>query len=314
MVLTFSVITPSYQQGQFIERTIKSVIAQDIASIDYVVCDGGSKDNTLKILEKYSDSLRWISEPDEGQSHAVNKGLAMTRGDIIAWINSDDIYYPQAFQQVLSFFESNPSTLGVYGEADWIDPFDSVIAPYPTQPWSYQTLTKECYLCQPSVFFRRSLVERLGALNAELQYCMDYELWLRYGQTNPFAYLPVKLAGSRIYPTNKTFGGRLAAHREANEMLYEKFGYSTRHWIFNYSRLQLENDSKLVYSDLLFTVKLLTYSLKNCWQFNRQAVVVVFLKVILYQLGSYRIFSRSHPQFDVETTVQKSHVKHEDLS
>ncbi len=238
MALTVSAITPSYEQGQFIERTIKSVVAQDVASFNYVVCDGGSTDETLAILEKYGGSLRWISEPDQGQADAVNKGMAMTSGDIIAWINSDDIYYPQAFKQVLAFFEEHPDIAGVYGQADWIDEFDNVIAPYPTKPWSYRQLTKECYLCQPAVFFRRTLIEELGDLNAQLQYCMDYELWLRYGQKYPFAYLPVKLAGSRLYASNKTFGGRLAAHREANDMLKEKLGYSTQKWIFGYSKLQ----------------------------------------------------------------------------
>ena len=305
--MMISAITPSFQQGRFIERTIQSVLRQKAGVFEYFDIDGVSTDKTLSILAKYEDSLSWVSEPDDGQAHAVNKGLAKSNGEIIAWINSDDIYYPEAFEQVILFFETNPDISIVYGQADWIDEADNIIASYPTRPWNYARLTKECYLCQPSVFFRRSLVEHFGDLNTGLQYCMDYELWLRYGQMNQFAYLPVKLAGSRIYPTNKTFGSRLAAHREANEMLYEKFGYSTRHWIFNYSKLQLENDSKLGYSDLLFTVKLLTYSLKNCWQFNRQAVVVVFLKVVLYQFESHWAWSRSQSQFDVENAIQKQH-------
>ncbi|MEM8567467.1 MAG: glycosyltransferase family 2 protein, partial [Bacteroidota bacterium] len=282
MALSISVITPSFQQGYFIERTIQSTIEQSIDSLEHIVCDGGSTDDTLSTLKRYSSALRWISEPDRGQAHAVNKGLAMTRGDIIAWINSDDIYYPRTFERILDFFESNPNVLAVYGQADWIDEADDIIAPYPTRSWDYRQLTQECYLCQPAVFFRRALVERFGDLNIGLRYCMDYELWLRYGQHTEFAYLPIKLAGSRIYSTNKTFGNRLAAHREANEMLYEKIGYSTRHWIFEYSKLEIESDGSLEKLSLIWMVKFLITAIKKCWKFNRRAVPIVALKVLTY--------------------------------
>lgn len=302
MVLAFSVITPSYQQGSFIERTIQSVLSQNVPSIDYVVCDGGSHDDTLSVLEKYSNSLRWFSEPDEGQAHAVNKGLAMTQGNIIAWINSDDIYYPQAFASVLDFFDANPSALAVYGQADWIDESDNIIAPYPTQAWNYRQLTKECYLCQPAVFFRRSLVERFGNLNIDLRYCMDYELWLRYGQHTEFAYLPIKLAGSRVYSSNKTFGNRLAAHREANEMLHQKLGYSTRHWIFEYSKLQLESGNPMTGSSLMWIIKFLMIAMKNCWTFNQRAALVVTLKVLAYSL-MLTTGRMGNQAFDIENAV-----------
>lgn len=302
MALTFSTVTPSYQQGQFIERTIRSVVTQEVAN-DYVVCDGGSTDETLAVLEKYSDSLRWISEPDQGQADAVNKGLAMTSGDIIAWINSDDIYYPQAFRQVLAFFEEYPDVVGVYGQADWIDKFDNVIAPYPTKPWCYRQLTKECYLCQPAVFLRRTLVEDLGGLNTQLQYCMDYELWLRYGQRYSFAYLPVKLAGSRLYASNKTFGGQIAAHHEANDMLKEKLGYSTQNWIFGYSKLQAKATVESKMPGLAFFTKFLLVAIANCWHLNKKAMPIVLLKVIVYQLFANSELLKSRQAFDIENIV-----------
>ena len=293
MPASFSVITPSYQQGCFIEKTIQSVISQSDVSVDYVVCDGGSQDETISILKRYRPHLRWLSESDRGQADAVNKGLSMTKGDIIAWINSDDIYYPNAFKVVSAFFEDNPNVLAVYGQADWIDECDRVIATYPTKPWYYQQLKKECYLCQPAVFFRRRLVDQLGNLDDKLEYCMDYELWLRYGRQNLFAYLPVKLAGSRIYASNKTIGGRLAAHREANYMLKNKLGYSTQKWIFGYSKLQVE-DNTGISADvsagsmrlwLIFSTRFLGAAIANCWQLNRQAMPVVLLKVFIYQLA-----------------------------
>lgn len=303
MTIGVSVITPSFQQGRFIERTIRSVVDQSAQRMEYVICDAGSKDETLEILKQYSNCLRWVSEPDQGQADAVNKGLAMTSGDIIAWINSDDIYYPQAFKQVLDFFEANPDIAGVYGQADWIDEFDNVIESYPTKSWSYRQLTKECYLCQPAVFFRRTLIEELGDLNTQLQYCMDYELWLRYGQRYPFAYLPVKLAGSRLYPNNKTLGGRLAAHREANNMLKEKLGHSTQKWIFGYSKLQAKANAEPKMLGIAFFTQFFLVVIANCWQFNKKAMPFVLLKVIIYQLLANSELSKSRQTFDIEKII-----------
>lgn len=316
--MTISVITPSFQQGQFIEKTIQSVFNQQISNanfgIEYFVIDGGSTDQTLAILQKYQHRLSWISEPDEGQSHAVNKGLAMSTGEIIAWINSDDIYYPRTFERVLSFFEANPEVVVVYGQADWIDETDAVIDSYPTQPWNYRQLTKECYLCQPAVFFRRSVMERFGSLESRLQYCMDYELWLRYGKAVPFAYLPTKLAGSRVYASNKTFGHRLAAHQEANCMLKARLGYSTRHWIFEYSKLQLSSDDLIEERSFVFLGKLMILSAINCWKFNRNAVVIVVFKVVVDQMLVGALRPRPQAKPAIENIVLSKTPADEDLS
>lgn len=266
---TFSVITPSYNQGQFIERTIQSVLAQgtltqdvvavarspqeDIAAqstgvtavaseviLDYIVCDGGSTDNTVDILKQYQTQLRWVSEPDGGQADAVNKGIAATRGEIIAWINSDDIYYAGALRKVGKIFESHPDVQVVYGNANNIDLVDNVIEPYPSEPWNYTRLKETCFISQPATFFRRRLVEKWGDLNSCLQFCMDYELWLRYGAHTRFYYLPEILAGSRIYQNTKTLGQRTAVHYEINEMLKEKFAISPEKWVLSYASIVAE--------------------------------------------------------------------------
>lgn len=235
----FSVITPSYQQGRFIEGTIKSVLAQDV-SFEFIVVDGGSKDETLDILKKYEKQLLWISEPDGGQADAINKGIDKSNSEIIAWINSDDIYYPGILKKVQAIFENHSEVQVVYGNADWIGENDEVLKSFPTEPWSYARLKESCYLCQPAVFFKRSLVEKYGNLDNTLQYCMDYELWLRYGQHTDFYFLPEKLAGSRMYASNKTMGKMLDAHAEINRMLEAKLGIIPANWLLGYALVKVE--------------------------------------------------------------------------
>jgi glycosyltransferase involved in cell wall biosynthesis len=237
---TLSVITPSLNQGRFIERSIQSVLLQGIPDLEYVICDGGSVDETVRVLKDYGNRLQWISEPDRGQAHSVNKGISQTKGEIICWINSDDVYYPGALQAVQKVFRDNPTTLAVYGQADHIDARDNVVQPYPTEPWNYHRLMDVCFLCQPAVFFRRVLIQKLGALDETLQYCMDYELWLRYGKYNYFQYLQDRLAGSRMYSGNKTSSQPFAAHREISGMLLQKLGFVPLRWVFAYTRLSLE--------------------------------------------------------------------------
>jgi glycosyltransferase involved in cell wall biosynthesis len=250
MSLTFSVITPSYNQGQFIERTIQSVLSQDDVELEYLVCDGGSSDQTIDVLRQYQHRLRWVSEPDGGQTDAVNKGIQQTTGDIIAWINSDDIYYPSALNRVQHIFETHPEVQVVYGNAYHIDENDGVIEPYPTAPWNYQILKEVCFLCQPATFFRRSLVEEQGLLDASLKFCMDYELWLRYGRITNFFYLPEVLAGSRLYQDTKTLGQRVAVHYEINEMMVKKFTFSPEKWVLAYASVLVDDQDKARGRDL----------------------------------------------------------------
>ena len=241
MLPAISVITPSYNQGRFIEETIQSVLSQDVTALEYRVVDGGSTDETVEILKRYEGSLRWVSEKDNGQADAINKGINATRGEIIGYLNSDDIYYPGALAAVLTFFEKYPETQVLYGDADHIDLGGAVIEPYYTEAWDYERLKEVCFLCQPSVFFRRQLIERVGLFDSTLRYCMDYEYWLRLGAITPFVKLDRKLAGSRMHGENKTLGSRVPVHREINGMLQEKLGFVPDRWVYNYAHAVVDS-------------------------------------------------------------------------
>ena len=234
--MKISVITPSFNQGKFIERTIRSVVSQDYSNLEYIVMDGGSTDQTVEIINKYAQNIsHWISEKDEGQTFAVNRGFRASTGKILGWLNSDDIYYPGTLQKVADYFAIHPGCNVIYGLADYIDEEDRHIRDYPTLKWNYKKLKNRCYICQPSVFFRRSVFERYGPLDESLDFCMDYDYWLRCGATQSFSYMQEKLAASRLYAENKTLSSRPAILTETIDLLFRKFGNVPRRWIGEYS-------------------------------------------------------------------------------
>lgn len=267
---TISVITPSFNQGAFLARTLASVASQNYPPLEHLVFDGGSADNTLAVLRQAGPGVRWVSRPDGGQADAVNQGLQVARGDVIAWINSDDVYYPEAFAQVAARFAADPSLDVVYGDADHIDLHDQPFEPYPTAVWDPRLLPHVCFICQPALFFRKRVLKRVGLLNPKLRYCMDYEFWLRLASAGcRFAYLPAKLAGSRLYPSNKTLADRPAVHHEIAEMLLDQNGTVPLRWVVAYANQSAASQWSLERQPWRYRRHALQVLIRQQWHWNR---------------------------------------------
>lgn len=205
-----SIVTPSFNQREFIEQTIDSVLGQDYPGLEYVVVDGGSTDGTVELLESRAGRLRFVSEPDRGQSHALNKGMAMTSGEVLAFINSDDYYEPEALRFVGEFFHRNPDAAWVTGRCRIVDLTGAEIRRPITaykNAWlrvgGYRALQVLNYVSQPATFWRRAVLETIGEFDESLSYAMDYDYWLRAGRRFRLHRIHRYLAAFRVHPTSK---------------------------------------------------------------------------------------------------------------
>jgi len=264
-----SIITPSYNQGKYIERTIQSVLSQEVQGLEYAVIDGGSEDETISILKRYEDWLFWISERDRGPSDAINKGFLRSSGPVLGWLNSDDIYYPGALKAVLEFFEEKPDVDVLYGDTYHIDENDEVIEKYPTEDWNWTRLHETCFISQPAAFFRRRVFDEYGPLETGVR-CMDYEYWLRLGKNSVrFAHLPKILAATRLHKEAFTVAGRVAGHKEINGFTRKHLSRTPDKWLFNYAHAIAEAKGYDRSRPFSFISTLVVYSLYAAFRWNK---------------------------------------------
>lgn len=216
-----SIITPSYNQGKYIRETIESVLNQDYENIEYIVIDGKSTDETLDILSEYEGRITIVSENDKGQSDAINKGFKIAQGSIVGWLNSDDVYEPGCISRVVEYFNNNHRLSLLYGEGYIIDESSNKVKVFePTQEFDYWKLVNFWdYIMQPATFFSMDSLRKVGFLDESLEYCMDWDLWIRLAAVGEVAFCKCMLACSREYSDTKTSMGGVARLQEIKSLL-----------------------------------------------------------------------------------------------
>jgi len=201
-----SIVTPSFNQARFLEEAILSVLEQSYPRIEYIIVDGGSTDGSVEIIRKYAHRLAWwVSEPDHGQTDAINKGFARARGEIFAWLNSDDTYLPHAVTEAVDYLQSHPEAGMVYGDANLIDTEGQVIGRFPARQTDYRRLRRGyVHIPQQAAFFRADLWRQVGPLDPTFYFAMDYDLWVRLAKIAPLHYYPRLWANFRLHEGGKS--------------------------------------------------------------------------------------------------------------
>jgi len=224
-----SIVTPSYNQGEFIEDTLRSVSEQNIVDVEHIVIDGDSDDNTVEVLKQYETeyNLRWISEPDEGQSEAINKGISMAEGHFIGWINADDYYYSNAFKIFSEGLDRCPDADIVYGDFMFVDMQKQEIEPkYHTRPSRFIHKYWQNYTANHCTFIRQSVLEKVGGVNEELEYVMDAELfWRILNEDFCHVHQPNIIAARRLHEDAKTVGETTARNKAEKEYLEQIYAF-----------------------------------------------------------------------------------------
>ena len=204
------IVTPSYNQGAFIRSTIDSVLGQAYPNLEYWVIDGGSTDDTVDILKSYGNRINWISEKDDGQTQAINKGLANLRADVVAFLNSDDLYLPGTLATVGRYFRDRADAFWLTGDHFIIDAsgkkMQSYVAAYKRilrRNPTFHRLAVANYIVQPSTFWRKSLLQEVGLFDEGLRYCFDYDFWMRAIRLHPLHVIGESLSLFRIHKGSK---------------------------------------------------------------------------------------------------------------
>jgi glycosyltransferase involved in cell wall biosynthesis len=216
-----TIVTPSFNQGEFIADAIDSVLAQDYPAIEYLVVDGGSTDSTIAVLRGYGERVRWTSGPDSGQSDAIHRGFVAGSGEYVAWLNSDDRYVPGAISAAVADLAIDPTAGLLYGRGEFIDRGGDVIGPCAhVETWNLPRLIGSVnFVLQPATVFRRDAYMAIGGIDTALHYVMDYDLWIRLGSRFPVRFLPRVLAQARVYGETKTETGGLPRMEEMERMI-----------------------------------------------------------------------------------------------
>ncbi len=236
-----SVVMPSYQQARFICESIDSVLSQSYPNVELIVADGGSRDDTVAILQRRAEQdprLRWFSRPDRGPAHAINDALQLVRGTIIGWLNSDDLYTAGAILRAVDALAADPALLMVYGHGQHVDAASAVLDDYPTLPPStpIARFKEGCYICQPTMFMQRTAQVLLGKLDEEFKASFDFDYWLRaftFFQSR-IGFVDAVQAYSRLHEDCITLRLRQTVALEGMRLLAHHLGSAPKEWLLTY--------------------------------------------------------------------------------
>lgn len=220
-----SIITPSWNSEEYIEQTIQSVLAQTYPNIEYIIVDGKSTDRTLEVIKRYEHKItHWVSEPDEGMYQAINKGFGIARGDIFAYLNSDDLYFPETIEKVVELFLKNPTTDLIFGSLDFIDVFGIKMYTqrYPNFNWKRFACSKYAMLGQPASFWKRSLFLDAGGFDESLKMAADFDFYIKAGKVGAFFHTNKTLACFRVHPASLT-SRYLAKSNKEISIIHERY-------------------------------------------------------------------------------------------
>ncbi len=221
-----SIVTPSYNQAEFLERTILSVLGQNYPELEYIIIDGGSTDGSVDIIKKYEKYLTYcVSEPDKGQADALNKGFRKSTGEILGWINSDDMYLPRTFWKIAEAFKKYPDAAIVYGDYIKVNDEDRCIALRRQPSFDYRIcLYAYLTVMQPASFFQRKAFFDVGGLDSSLNYSLDYDLILRLAKRGKMKHIKEYLAAFRLHPSSKSVAGKLRFSEEDRKVRLKNIG------------------------------------------------------------------------------------------
>ena len=213
-----SIVTPSFNQGAYLEKTIRSVLLQGYPNLEYIIIDGGSSDQSVDVIKKYEQWIDfWVSEKDRGQSHAINKGLAKTSGELLGWLNSDDYYLPGALFKIARAYLEDTSAGAIYGQGHLVDETGAIIHIPKLVPVTRASLFAWCFgndFMQPSCFFTRKAWQASGPVDQSLIFALDVEFWIRIADRFTFKRIPDVLSISLSHPLAKTTSMLDKSHAE----------------------------------------------------------------------------------------------------
>ncbi len=232
IVVRISVIVPSYNSGRYLRAALASALDQHPRPYEVLVQDGGSTDDALAILRSFGERVTWVSQPDDGQSDALNRALARATGDVVIWLNADDRLVPGALAAATAAFERDPDLAFAYGDFDMIDGSDAVMRRYRSSQYSWDRVyARGCYIFSGSLFVRREILMEIGAFDASLRACMDLDLLLRMHAAGRSQHLGNTIGQFRMHDASKSSTIALVFLREAFRVRRRHAGHSPWLWI-----------------------------------------------------------------------------------